>query len=453
MGSIVIVTSEMTGRINIATELAKRLRAQGHETWIGGAADEVEALVEAREGPYVDLAPAARPAVISPPAATPVARLRRLRTAVEPSVRKENARDAVARLQLDRFVAALQRLEPELVLVDLELTEHLLATLAAGLPTGAWTSMMSVVKRPGLPPLGSSTVPGRGAAGTKSSIEAEWIRLRVERKALALRQRVTRAGRDRRSVLRRVAADRGLDFDEHFDVSQWLKPAVPRNLPVVTFNLWELEHPHVRTPNWHYVGPLVGPRPSDTNAGALLDLARRRASGATDAILYCSFGAWDKGAQAPFLRLVIEAVRHRPRWELVVGLGKRNATNDFSDVPANVHLFDWAPQTAALAMSDAALHHAGISSVNECLIASVPMVVYPYDYLDQPGNAARVAAHGIGVRGDRDDDGPDAIARNIDMVLTGPFRARIEPFARAALRHDKEQTAVATIANLASSRP
>ncbi len=268
------------------------------------------------------------------------------------------------------------------------------------------------------------------------------------------RHRITRVGTDQYSVLREVAARLGYPVKRDAARYHWLIPFVYRNLPTLMFNAREIEFPHDPDPMCSYVGPMLNASRRVADAGedqiaisqALGAVYERRRQGETSALIYCSFGAWHSGDDAGFFRRVIQAVGRRPDWEAVVGLGGRVDPALIGEVPANVHLFEWAPQMEVLAHADVAIHHAGISSINESIVSGVPMVVYPYDYGDTSGAAARVVFHGIGLRGDRVADEVDTIYEMINSVLTEPaYRSNTERMRDAFAEYERNDIAVKTV--------
>ena len=114
-------------------------------------------------------------------------------------------------------------------------------------------------------------------------------------------------------------------------------------------------------------------------------------------------------------------------------------------MPSNVHLFSWAPQMEVLEHADVAILHAGVNSVNESVVASVPMLLYPFDYGDTTGAAARVDFRGLGIVGDRRDT-PVAIERRIEQLLTtDDFRRSVSEMRDQFLVYERENRAVGEI--------
>jgi zeaxanthin glucosyltransferase len=452
---ILLITSEMAGRVNTTCELARRLQRAGHETTIAGPATG-ESRVAAHGMGFVELGianggsgvsdPPRRPQGLAPRLLALVRRLGNLRAV---AARREAK---VAELDPEGIADRIRSLAPDLVLVDLELPVHLMAAWSTDAPIVVWTTMMSVWKRPGLPPLGSAIVPGSGWRGTRLGIEGAWLAFRVWKWQREQRLRITRMGTDQVSIMRSVAQRTGFPLHREAARYEWLIPFVYRSLPALSFNAFELELPHDPLPVCHYVGPMLDPeRRAGTDGDAeteqrLDSLLARRRSDPTRRLIYCSFGAWHKGDDRDFIGRVIATVSERPDWDLIVGLGGRLEPSTLGAVPENVHVFAWPPQMKVLAHADVAIHHGGISSVNECVAAGVPMVVYPFDFLDQPGNAARVTYHRLGEVGDRRQETTAMIALRIERTLRSDgARTRVDEMRQQLAAYESEDRAVRTI--------
>lgn len=442
MSHILIVTSEMAGRINISVELSRRLGAKGHRVTIASPVD-LGSQVAALDATFAHLAPRREKAEHHGDRRSTLRELRDLRE------RRARAADV---MDVDGIAAAIAALAPDAVLVDIELPVHVMAATAARVNVALWTSMLSVWKRPGLPPLHTSITPEDGWRGSRAGIEWAWLRFRLAKWFANQRRIIMRRGADRISVLRVVAANAGFPFGTEASIYDWLIPFTYRTLPVLSFNALELEFPHDPAPNCSYVGPVLStggrPTPDELAAARLRELYERRRTGASAALIYCGFGAWHKGDDAGFLRGVMYAVGSHPEWDVIVGLGGRLDPDALGVIPANVHVFPWAPQLEVLEHADLAIHHAGISSVNECIVSGVPMVLYPFDFLDQRGNAARVRYHRLGEVGDRG-DAPATIAERIARVLGDDLvRARIGHMRSAFAAYERDAAAVGAIETL-----
>jgi UDP:flavonoid glycosyltransferase YjiC (YdhE family) len=86
---------------------------------------------------------------------------------------------------------------------------------------------------------------------------------------------------------------------------------------------------------------------------------------------------------------------------------------DLGPAPPHVGIVERAPQLEILRRASLMITHGGLGSVKECAALGVPMLVFPLKD-DQPGNAARVEARGLGrvLRGPVLDEVRDALARS-----------------------------------------
>ena len=81
-----------------------------------------------------------------------------------------------------------------------------------------------------------------------------------------------------------------------------------------------------------------------------------------------------------------------------------------------VHVERWVPMSRLLATSDALVFHAGSGTMLAALAAGVPLVLLPVA-ADQPENADRCVAAGVGIALPPEARGPDDVARATRTVL------------------------------------
>lgn len=120
--------------------------------------------------------------------------------------------------------------------------------------------------------------------------------------------------------------------------------------------------------------------------------------------------------QVPQLRRIAGALGRLPV-RAVITAGPALDLQKF-EAPANVQVVASAPHSVVLRHSAAAVTHGGHGTVVKSLAAGVPLVVMPMGR-DQGDNAARVVAHGAGIRLKR--AAPEtAIAEAVERVLGEP---------------------------------
>ncbi len=413
MARILVVTSGLPSVVYGSVELARRLARAGHQVTFGGL-PPVRALVEHHDLGFLPLDPGGYEQFLEADArAGALPRLRSL------GRRRRQARDAMA---LDGFREAVRARRPDLVLVNGEMHGHIIAATATGVSLALLNSFVSIWRRPGIPPPHSRARPGVGWKGSRPGCASLWLVLRARKWARAAAQRVRQVGCDRRSIWGGLAREAGFDLGRETDDSQWLIPFTYRRLPVLSLHALEFEFPHRPPERVHYVGPMVLEsridRPMEGDEGARLDavLARHQGERGERRLVYAAFGS-TLSADPDLLRRLLGVVAERPRWELVLSLGDRLAPGDLAPLPERVHAFSWLPQTRVLAQADVAVIHGGIGTVDECVLAGVPMLVYCGGETDMPGTTARVVHHEIGIAGDGRRDGTANMRGHVDRLL------------------------------------
>ena len=120
--------------------------------------------------------------------------------------------------------------------------------------------------------------------------------------------------------------------------------------------------------------------------------------------------------QVPVLRRIANALGRLPV-RAVITAGPALDLDGF-EAPANIQVVASAPHSEVLRHAAAAITHGGHGTVAKALAAGVPLVVMPMGR-DQRDNAARVVAHGAGIR--LKPTAPEtAIAQAVERVLGEP---------------------------------
>ena len=438
MATILVGARGLPSLVYPAIELARRLAVAGHRVTFAGDQDR-EALARHHRLEFQPLEPDRFDAFLEADADT--ALVRRLR--------QRHSRLAAARqaLAVDGFSAALRRDRPDLVLLNGEMHEHIIAAVGAGARVALLNTFVSIWRQPGLPPPHHIARPGCGWRGSRVGSSLLWNRLRWRKRRRRWKEAFRHAGCDRVSVLHSLGRNFGMDISVDVDAGQWLIPFTWRRLPALSLHALEFEFPHKPPAHVHYVGPMILdarfdpplPECDRTRLAALLDA--RRAPGSSRRLLYAGFGS-AFSTDATFLRRLAAIVAGRPDWDLVISLSGRLQASALDPVPERVHLFPWVPQMELLAAADAAITHGGINTVDECVISGVPLLVYNGRETDMPGTTSRVVHHGIGIAGDRLRDDPDTIRGHIDRLLhEGGVRTRIERLQRAYAAYVQDRVA------------
>ena len=182
-----------------------------------------------------------------------------------------------------------------------------------------------------------------------------------------------------------------------------------------------------------------------TGSTAILDRCRR--AGGERRLIYAGFGSV-LSADPGLLRRLVRVVAERPDWELVISLSERLASADLGPLPDRAHAFAWLPQLTVLRHADAAVTHGGINTVDECVLAGVPMLVYCGFETDMAGTTARVVHHGLGIAGDRR-DGVATMRAHLDRLLDEPrFRHNVRRLRALYAAYAEERDAERAVEEL-----
>lgn len=419
MAKIVFVAHGMTSPLNAALELCRRLTEAGHEVAFMSHAD-IGRQVAAHGFEFVRLTSdeTIRRGPTASASRNPLIRLRDMRRARGRSISSKEIEKAVTDL------------DPELLLIDIEMHYAVIATAHLRIPTILAMNWFSVFRLPGLPPLNSSVLPDAGVRDQR--FRWAWTRVRIEALGARVRHKLGKGGAGdllrpvtygtiHHADLKAVADARGYSLKENTDRNQWLRPYMYTELPILCFNALEFEFPHRPHPNLRYVGPMVKRQRPEARIDPESRLrwetykSSRRERGDTRPLVYCSLGSyWSEPA---FLRMVLATFARRPEWDLVLGLGGQVTEEELGPIPPNAVVLDWAPQLEVLDLADCAINHGGITSINECISSDVPMVVYSPSLLDQDGCAARIEYHRLGVRAEWDTAKPELLEQHVARVL------------------------------------
>ncbi|WP_326992057.1 nucleotide disphospho-sugar-binding domain-containing protein [Chitinophaga sp. 212800010-3] len=137
-------------------------------------------------------------------------------------------------------------------------------------------------------------------------------------------------------------------------------------------------------------------------------------------VIYCALGTLSFYTNADdrfhFYHQLLAAFRQRADLHLVLSMPREDMHPDLQPYPPNVQVQDFVPQIKVLGIADLFITHGGPSSIKEAVYFGVPMIVFPLR-CDQPGNAARVIYHRLGVSNSFKSVTDKEFLRQIDYVL------------------------------------
>ncbi len=418
MAKILLICSGFSGILNSSFELIQRLQAEGHGVTYTTLLDTQEK-VEKQGFRYLPLAQWHKDPVAPPTPGGDI--LKRISTLLSTYINAKKRR-AIGLEQLGQapFLKTLDTLQPDLVLIDIECHEYIFTTYVSGHPLLLISQWFNGQYAKGLPLISTLMIP----QVDNEKIEDSWRQRQKQFRKLYLKRRVLTAGTDRRSLLLYYANQIGFPLSS-LEYYNWPSPFTFTGIPILHFTDETLELPHKIPANHHYLGPMVFEKRQDYHPdlpsikNKLSEIyAKKQVSGSK--LIYCSVSTM-AGGNGNFLQKVIEACAHEPNWILVIALGGHPDQLRQQELPDNTFIFSWLPQLEVLRHTDCSLNHAGINTINECIICEVPMVLYSGEKYDQNGCAVRMAYHQLGVMGDRKKTTPILIHQDISEVLNNPI--------------------------------
>jgi UDP:flavonoid glycosyltransferase YjiC (YdhE family) len=435
----------MTSPLYSSVELGRRLAAAGHQMMFAGP-PEVQKLVEHHDLEFMELDPSRYDQYLEAD--------RRMGTLARLTDLRARRERAVESLAVRDFACWVRDSKPDLMLINGEMHEHIIAGASARAPLAILNTFVSIWRQPGLPPPHHFVVPGLGWSGSKAGMTLLWYMLRFRKRFRAVIQSVRDCGCDRLSVLRHLSRESDFDLRREADASQWLIPFTYRHIPVLSLHALEFEFPHRPPQRVHYVGPMVLESRMDRSMSeeerARLDaiIERRRHGSGERKLIYAAFGSVFS-SDLGLIRRLVGAVSERRDWELLISLSDRVAPSDLPSLPERVSAFSWLPQMEVLRHADVMVNHGGINTVDECVITGVPMLIYCGCETDMAGITARVVHHGIGIAGDRRRDDAAEIRARIERLLREPrFEENLERLRRSYEAYADRSVAEAAVERL-----
>ena len=462
MARIVYITNGMASTLNSGLELGRRLTDAGHQvTWLCDSQTLPQVTERGFEAHAIDADKQFLRDAMEANARYP-RRRRHLKQFLQwIQYRRKIRSGSIANPEIETKV---RELNPDLLLIDYEMHFAIISTAGLGIPTLLPIVWFSVFHDPALPPMHLDRPPP-DRLSQRLSNRLAWSRLILGRYLGNLSDRIGfRAIRNalrpvgyktnRRADLLKVARQKGFEIRTETSLRQWIKPHAYQHIPVLCFNVQEMEFPHQPHPNMRYVGPMIDrERPDRMISPESIRrwrnwLSNRPGNGTSHPLIYCSLGTfWS--TDRTLLDGVIDVFRKRPDWQLVIGLGGKAGHAMFHDVPDNVLILDYAPQLEVIARADAAITHGGITSINEFVAFGVPMLVYSTGHVDQNGCAARVRYHGLGLVADRNESVTTAIESGLSTLLSNPaIRNRVNEMRKTFEEYHTRGQAVRVVEDM-----
>lgn len=301
---------------------------------------------------------------------------------------------------------ATRHLHPDLFLVSNHLPWAGIEAWKTGLPVIMFSSIIVFASDSMVPPGGSDIIPSPGLI-SRLHIWWEWSKVRLRGKLV-----VRVSGLKSAAYLKELALATGYPVSKiDFSVTPWPRLLLPE---LIFFPEWfGFQRAKPMEGAFHVEASVNADRKDKDFPWAKLD---------GRPLVYCSLGTLitfkHLALVRSFFHVLLEALGQRPNLQAVVAIGNFLKPEEFR-CPENVILTDDAPQVALLKRARLMIGHAGAGCIREGTFYGVPMLLLPMAF-DAPGNAARVAYHGMALRADFRKVSVQELVDAIDKLLNDP---------------------------------
>ncbi|XSG77189.1 glycosyltransferase [Herpetosiphon llansteffanensis] len=415
MATIVISMFPEEGHLIPSFKLGKRLKAQGHQVYYLALAD-FEAYVRSQGFDYLALLPEAFPLGFR------AQQIERIATTSGRSFLKEVSHTAFYRALCQTVLEAQNLIKASLLEVgaDLCLIDGFMAPLSLmiqhmGIAVVSLSININLPQAANYPPVVTNIIPdATPASPSKASMAWKFSGIAVKITNLLV-------GFNFQKELTKVATHFGFPAD-------LIVPAAlfPRLRP-------QLEIPEIVLCPQAFDFPRPSVEQGIFYCEPSIDLDRQEAAfdwsqiDPSKPLIFCTLGSQSHiyKQSRRFFQTVIDTLREHPEWQLIMALGSKFQAHEFQNVPANVQLLQWASVEQILPRASVMITHGGVGAVKECLYFNLPMLVFPGNR-DQPGYAARVVYHGLGLMGAIGKVSAQSLATMLnDVIQNSSFKQRV----------------------------
>ncbi len=313
-------------------------------------------------------------------------------------------------LETDRYSQLIKDLNPAALIIDRSLSNYTMQAHAFGIPVFVLETTVSTAKFKRIPSLNSYHVPSDTLLSAFIA-ELSWRKYLLQEKF----DRFLFGGLHR--TLLKIATKNNYPA-KNIDFQRYQSPGY-RDIPELIVSPEEFDFPHTKNTNQFYIGPSLFSNRTET--GCDPDYHDRMTKIKDKPLVYCAMGTmpWRYPGINNFFSALVDAFAENTEWNLILCVDDDIVRRKIRQKNIyNVHTFNRVPQKELLEKVDVMINHGGMNSITECILALVPMLIYPgTSTLDQVGNSSRVVYHGLGLRGKLTSAKPDSIAEKIRILL------------------------------------
>lgn len=159
----------------------------------------------------------------------------------------------------------------------------------------------------------------------------------------------------------------------------------------------------------YFIGPNIEKRKFDENFKFQKDKSKK--------LIYISCGTIFN-VDIDYFKTCIEAFRDSDEYQLLITVGQYLDLKVFEDVPKNVSIFNYVPQSQIFSDVDVFISHGGLNSVHETFLCGVAPIIIPqkYDQFDTARKVEELEA-GIFINRNKTEITPDVIKDAVKTIV------------------------------------
>ena len=315
-----------------------------------------------------------------------------------------NARKKVFEEKVTDFNETVKKINPDIVILDSQLSLKIIAYHMLKIPVVFMETKPLSVYDPWVPPFTSDMVPQKKIFSLLR-IQYLWYKVLLFRKLDIYKSKILCLGNDNYTLHKNLAAKYNFEFSQRIDLK---RPFIIgfKEVDILSMTPSCFDFPRKHSVSCYFAESRVNIKREDICSRRYLSVIekfeQRKKELADTRLVYCSLGTVSSGGKRYniFFKKMKELCEISLNCIFIMSVGERYDITRLLPLPSNMFVFQWVPQLDILCHSDVMITHGGMNSIAECIGQEVPMLVFPLSLRwDQPGNAARVEYHGLGIKG------------------------------------------------------
>ncbi len=327
--------------------------------------------------------------------------------------------------RFQKFKECIKELSPDIVLLDEQVMFKAVYYEICKVPVICIESKPEPCIGLNVPPFTSSFIPSETFI-SRLICTILWINKIISNR---LRLRMIGSGsrgNDIYNITKKIAASNGIDLESKICLERGYGIGI-KGIPRLNVSAAAFDFNRNKIRDTYNVGPLLDINREDGNNeipryNVLRNILLKFRTNNSGSVIYCSLGSYSvmfrKELYCLFLKMKKVALDNQNDL-FILSTGDGFDAVKLYPVPDNMYIFEYIPQINLLGYCDIMITHGGINSITECVFYEIPTLNYPVSKdWDQPGCAARVLYHKIGISGSIFRDSPKKIRKKLDMIKT-----------------------------------